>query len=259
MKSACSRHTAPATSYEFSSINGKGCRSYRPANPHPSPLPAGEREQDRRARLQSKATPRPPCRAKQRHPQAERSDGPCGARSRSPAPLRRRGAQRAADQGPRLFERSEFERDPADREHRRAVRAADRRSGVAFLWFLSLAKQRKGLARGGDIPASGPKSRSAAPNSSLTSQPGAADQPGAALTPTLSQGEREQGTTAGRQTSPARQAKPSPASPARANPTLPKPTSPDSSPPSSPGTSPGPPASTHPPAYRWPTPRTPPR
>ena len=178
MKSACSRHTAPTFSYEFSSIYRKGCCSYRPANPHPSPLPAGEREQDRRARLQSKAPPRPPCRAKQRHPQAERSDGPCGARSRSPAPLRRRGAQRAADQGPRLFERSEFERDPADREHRRAVRAADRRSGVAFLWFLSLAKQRKGLARGGEIPASGLSSRSAATSSSAANQPGAALTPG---------------------------------------------------------------------------------
>jgi hypothetical protein len=31
----------------------------------------------------------------------------------------RRGAQRPADQGSRLFERSEFERDPAGREHRR--------------------------------------------------------------------------------------------------------------------------------------------
>ena len=192
MKSACSRHTAPAASYEFSSIYRNGCCTYGPANPHPSPLPVGEREQDRRARLQSKAPPRPPCRAKQRHPQAERSDGPYGARSRSrsPAPLRRRGAQRAADQGPRLFERSAAQRVRAGPRRPRAPQSSpaqpDRRSGVAFLWFLSLAKQRKGLARGGEIPASAPESRSPATSSSDT------EKPGAALTPTLSQREREQ-------------------------------------------------------------------
>jgi len=46
---------------------------------------------------------------------AKRSDGPCCLH-----PLwLRRGAQRFADQGSPLFERSEFGRDPAKREHRR--------------------------------------------------------------------------------------------------------------------------------------------
>jgi len=53
----------------------------------------------------------------------------------APHPLcMRRGAQRPADQGSRLSERSEFERDPAGREHRRLPEAKrrDADSGVAF-------------------------------------------------------------------------------------------------------------------------------
>jgi hypothetical protein len=72
---------------------------------------------------------------------AERSDGPL-----VPRPFwMRRGAERFADQGSPLFERSEFGRDPAKREHRRlpAAKRRDAASRVAFLCLLSLAKQRK--------------------------------------------------------------------------------------------------------------------
>jgi hypothetical protein len=57
---------------------------------------------------------------------------------RLPHPLcMRRGAQRPADQGSRLFERSEFERDPAGREHRRLPQCAalgTQTVGSPFLW-----------------------------------------------------------------------------------------------------------------------------
>jgi hypothetical protein len=61
----------------------------------------------------------------------------------------RRGAQRPADQGSRLSERSEFERDPAGREHRRLPGAKRRDAAcrvafslVPFFW----RPKRKGLA-----------------------------------------------------------------------------------------------------------------
>ena len=49
----------------------------------------------------------------------------------------RRGAQRPADQGSRLSERSEFERDPAGRERRRlpAAKRRDAACRVAFSWL----------------------------------------------------------------------------------------------------------------------------
>ena len=49
----------------------------------------------------------------------------------------RRGAQRPADQGSRLSERSEFERDPAGCEHRRlpAAKRRDAACRVAFSWL----------------------------------------------------------------------------------------------------------------------------
>ena len=49
----------------------------------------------------------------------------------------RRGAQGPADQGSRLSERSEFERDPAGREHRRlpAAKRRDAACRVAFSWL----------------------------------------------------------------------------------------------------------------------------
>ena len=61
---------------------------------------------------------------------AERSEGV----SVSPPFWMRRGAQRFADQGSPLFERSEFGRDPAEREHRRlpAAKRRDAASRVAF-------------------------------------------------------------------------------------------------------------------------------
>ena len=57
-------------------------------------------------------------------------------RSRPHAVWRRRVAQGWADQGPRLFERSEFERDP-DQTEQRSVPVAQRRDddfGWPFLW-----------------------------------------------------------------------------------------------------------------------------
>ena len=58
----------------------------------------------------------------------------------------RRGAEGQTDQGPRLFERSEFELDPGWTEHRRlpAAKRRDAESRVAFfLAYLILAKQKK--------------------------------------------------------------------------------------------------------------------
>ena len=81
-----------------------------------------------------------PC-AKRLHPQqrAERSNGPNGCLAVLAAPplCMRRGAQRPADQGSRLSERSEFERDPAGREHRRLPRSEAQGTqtvGSPFLW-----------------------------------------------------------------------------------------------------------------------------
>ena len=68
--------------------------------------------------------------------------GPSEATARMDVRLRvpfrmRRGAQRPADQGSRLSERSEFERDPAGREHRRlpAAKRRDAACRVAFSWL----------------------------------------------------------------------------------------------------------------------------
>jgi len=71
----------------------------------------------------------------------------------------RRGAQRPADQGSRLFERSEFERDPAGREHRR-LPAAKRRDAACRV-ALSLVTffrrdERKLLRRRAHTPAPAP-------------------------------------------------------------------------------------------------------
>ena len=78
--------------------------------------------------------------------------------SDSRVPFRmRRGAQRPADQGSRLFERSEFERDPAGREHRRlpAAKRRDAACRVAFsLVTFSWRGKRKLLRRRAHTPAS---------------------------------------------------------------------------------------------------------
>ena len=96
-----------------------------------------------------------PC-ARRLRPQqrAERSNGPNGCLAAHPLCMRR-GAQRPADQGSRLFERSEFERDPAGREHRRLPEAQrrDADSGVAFFCLLFLATQEKKVRRRAHIPA----------------------------------------------------------------------------------------------------------
>ena len=54
-------------------------------------------------------------------------------------------------------QRSEFERDPAGREHRRLPEAKrrDADSGVAFFCLLFLATQEKKVPRRGHIPADG--------------------------------------------------------------------------------------------------------
>ena len=78
-----------------------------------------------------------------------------GVRLRVPFRMRR-GAQRPADQGSRLFERSEFERDPAGREHRRlpAAKRRDAAYRVAFsLVTFSWRGKRKLLRRRAHTPA----------------------------------------------------------------------------------------------------------
>ena len=86
---------------------------------------------------------------------APRSARPSAAMARVAVRFRvpfrmRRGAQRPADQGSRLSERSEFERDPAGREHRRLPEAKRRDAAcrvafslVTFFW----RSKRKLLAR----------------------------------------------------------------------------------------------------------------
>ena len=82
---------------------------------------------------------------------AERSNGPRGGLAVwLPHPLcMRRGAQRPADQGSRLSERSEFERDPAGREHRRLPEAKrrDADSGVAFSLVTFFWRSKRKLLR----------------------------------------------------------------------------------------------------------------
>lgn len=97
-----------------------------------------------------------PC-ARRLRPQqrAERSNGPNGCLAAPPLCMRR-GAQRPADKGSRLSERSEFERDPAGREHRRLPEAKrrDADSGVALsLVTFFRRSERKLLRRRAHIPA----------------------------------------------------------------------------------------------------------
>jgi hypothetical protein len=68
----------------------------------------------------------------------------------------RRGAELEVDQGPRLSERSEFERDPTFSEHRRlpAAQRRDADSGAAFsLVPFFWPRKRKVLRRRAQIPA----------------------------------------------------------------------------------------------------------
>ena len=88
--------------------------------------------------------------------------GPSAAMARvdvlSPLPLwMRRGAQGLADQGSRLSERSEFERDPAKPEHRRLPRSEAQGTqtvGSPFLWFLSFGDAKERDSHAGRLPAS---------------------------------------------------------------------------------------------------------
>jgi hypothetical protein len=87
---------------------------------------------------------------------------PCRAKQRpvlSPPPLwLRRGAQRFADQGSPLSERSEFGRDPAKREHRRLPRSAAEGSqtvGSPFLWLLSFGEAKERSSPAGARPGLG--------------------------------------------------------------------------------------------------------
>ena len=84
--------------------------------------------------------------------------GPSEAMARRDVRLRvpftmRRGAQRPADQGSRLSERSEFERDPAGREHRRLPRSeaqGRRQWGRPFFGDFLSAKRKKVTRTPGD-------------------------------------------------------------------------------------------------------------
>jgi hypothetical protein len=95
---------------------------------------------------------------------AERSEGLsgiCGRAQRRPEPplWLRRGAQRFADKGSQLFERSVAERvlrDPAKREHRRLPRSEAKGSqtvGRLFFGYFLLAKQKKVTRPPGRDPA----------------------------------------------------------------------------------------------------------
>jgi hypothetical protein len=67
----------------------------------------------------------------------------------------RRGAERFADQGSQLFERSEFGRDPAKREHRRLPRSAAKGSqtvGSPFSFLLFFGEAKKSRSPAGARP-----------------------------------------------------------------------------------------------------------
>ncbi|PIF18923.1 hypothetical protein CLU87_2885 [Acidovorax sp. 59] len=88
--------------------------------------------------------------------------GPSEAKARvdvlPPLPLwMRRGAQGLADQGSRLSERSEFERDPAKPEHRRLPRSEAQGTqtvGSPFFWVLFFGEAKKSASPAGRLPAS---------------------------------------------------------------------------------------------------------
>ena len=91
-----------------------------------------------------------------------REVGPSAAMARVdvllPSPLwMRRGAQGLADQGSRLSERSEFERDPAKPEHRRlpwSEAQGTQTVGSPFLWSLSFGDAKERDSHAGRLPAS---------------------------------------------------------------------------------------------------------
>ncbi len=103
---------------------------------------------------------------------AQRSEAKARVDVLSPLPLwMRRGAQGLADQGSRLSERSEFERDPAKSEHRRLPRSEAQGTqtvGSPFLWFLSFGDAKESYSHAGRLPASALNPGSA-PDSSTSS------------------------------------------------------------------------------------------
>ena len=133
-------------------------RAGHPANTLPQAQPEGVGSQT------AKQPHGPLLRSAQSAQRAALAPGRCGpseamarmdVRFRGPFRMRR-GAQRPADQGSRLFERSEFERDPAGREHRRlpAAKRRDAAYRVAFsLVTFSWRGKRKLLRRRAHTPA----------------------------------------------------------------------------------------------------------
>ena len=128
LRRACHPATAPAQAQP----KGGGARTAE--QPHGSSL------RSTRHRLRPVPAVAPSARRLRPRSWAERSNGPNGCLVPNPLCMRR-GAQGLADQGSRLSERSEFERDPAGREHRRLPGAKRRDAGsrAALLWLLSLA------------------------------------------------------------------------------------------------------------------------
>ena len=89
---------------------------------------------------------------------AQRSEAKARVDVWFPLPLwMRRGAQGLADQGSRLSERSEFERDPAKPEHRRLPRSEAQGTqtvGSPFFWVLFFGEAKKSTSPAGRLPAS---------------------------------------------------------------------------------------------------------
>ncbi len=111
------------------------CRVFNPSEPNKTKAPFQARQA------------RSACRALV----AERSKGPCVS---TPLWLRR-GAQRFADKGSPLFERSEFGRDPAKREHRRLPRSAAKGSqtvGSPFFCLRFFGEAKKSRSPAGARP-----------------------------------------------------------------------------------------------------------
>jgi hypothetical protein len=136
-------------------------RACHPANAPPQAQPeGGGQPKSRTAKQPHGPSLRSAHTARAQAPRAAQT-GPSAAMARMDVRLRvpfrmRRGAQRPADQGSRLFERSEFERDPAGREHRRlpAAKRRDAACRVAFsLVTFSWRGKRKLLRRRAHTPA----------------------------------------------------------------------------------------------------------
>jgi hypothetical protein len=116
-------------------------RCFCAAGPHPNPLPKGRGSN--------------PSRAKQR---PEKKPSEAKARSVSTPLWLRRGAERFADQGSPLFERSEFGRDPAKREHRRLPRSEAQGSqtvGSPFFCLRFFGEAKKSRSPAGARPGLG--------------------------------------------------------------------------------------------------------